>query len=45
MGSESSGIGNGVGQDLKKDQPEKIEKALVQKVKKLFAKFPLGVKT
>jgi len=31
-----------VGQDLKKDQPEKIEKALVQEVKKLFARFPPG---
>lgn len=33
-----------VGQDLKKDPPEKTEKALMQEVRKLFAKFPPGVK-
>lgn len=82
VGSESSGIGNGIGmgsgdfqrtvmvkipvksltlaiaetgstkdiwkavviQDVKKDPPEKIEKALAGEVKKLFAKFPPGVK-
>lgn len=82
VGSESSGIGNGVGmgggdfqrtamvkvpvksltltmtdtagkkeiwkavvlQDLKSDSPDKIEKALTQEAKRLFAKFPPGVK-
>ena len=33
-----------VGQDVKKDQTDKIEKALAVEVKKLFAKFPPGVK-
>ena len=33
-----------VGQDVKKDPPEKVEKALAGEVKRLFAKFPPGVK-